>query len=145
MGRVKYLAIVIILCVSLSGENKPSDLPVDINRIEKNIDKLKKSVQSINGTKNTPVFSLKKDPFIPPPISRKKMVKEKEETKEEQQERNELVLYGIVSDGKTSIALINDEVKKEGEFIGDIEIYKIKEDTVLLKQGDRIYPLYIKQ
>ncbi|MCM8820845.1 MAG: hypothetical protein NC932_02715 [Candidatus Omnitrophica bacterium] len=116
---------------------------IDVNRIESDIKKLKKKVEETENNTGSSGVRLKKDPFatLIIPEQRSPIVKEDEKEKV----LPDIVLFGIVSDGNKSLAIIGDEVKREGEFIGECEIYKIREENVLIKYRDKIFPVYIKQ
>ncbi len=55
--------------------------------------------------------------------------------------RVSLKLSGIVSDGERPFAVINDEIVGEGEMIGDKRILEIKDQSVVIQEGDRQYEL----
>ncbi|MFQ5951830.1 MAG: hypothetical protein ACE5JK_00270 [Candidatus Omnitrophota bacterium] len=57
--------------------------------------------------------------------------------------RTELYLSGIVSDGKRSLAIINDMLVGEGDMIGDKKIIKIKARSVIIRDDGREYILKI--
>ncbi|MGB2662120.1 MAG: hypothetical protein WBD04_07030 [Candidatus Omnitrophota bacterium] len=55
--------------------------------------------------------------------------------------RAELYLSGIVSDGRRSLAIINDMLVGEGDMIEDKKIIKIKSRSVVIRDGEREYTL----
>ena len=120
-----------------ASDNKPSEVAgIDLNQIESNIQKLRKNVAEIENRKGASDVRLKRDPFATLIIPEKKKIVE-------EKERPSLTLYGIVSDGNRTLAIIDNEVKGEGESIGDCRIYKITGEAVLLKYGDEILTLHI--
>jgi len=59
---------------------------------------------------------------------------------------NELVLEGIASGaGGKKIAIINGEVLKEGDTIGNLEIKKVAEGTVVLSVSGKDYTLTLEE
>lgn len=120
---------------------------IDVDRIEQDVEKLRKSVAELENNTSSSGVRLKRDPFatmvVPPQIT--PIIAEEKKEDRKKQILDDIILYGIVSDGTTSLAIIGDEVKREGEAIGDCEVYKIKEENILIKYGDDIFPVYIKQ
>ncbi|GEM_PF-1672742 len=123
---------------------------IDVDRIENDAKRLRKTVEELENVVSGSGVRLKRDPFatlvIPEKIS-PIIAGEKTEKKEDKKKQisSDIILHGIVSDGDTSLAIIGNEVKREGEFIGEYEIYKITGENVLIKYGDEIFPVYIKQ
>jgi Tfp pilus assembly protein PilO len=58
--------------------------------------------------------------------------------------RQKLVLMGIMEIAGNRIAIINNKVMRPGEMIGKRRIKQIRDDHVILVQGDETYPLYLK-
>ncbi|MCX8082229.1 MAG: hypothetical protein N3D17_02355 [bacterium] len=135
MNKYIYIFLLIISTFLFAEGRKSISVVIDVNTIEQGIEKLKESIQLIDKDRTSTSIHLKKDPFIPLTISNKKF---------EEQKLLELTLSGIITDGRISMAIINDDVKKEGEFIGSIQVYKILSDRVLLKEGKDVVPLYIQ-
>ncbi|NIQ39072.1 MAG: type 4a pilus biogenesis protein PilO [Proteobacteria bacterium] len=58
--------------------------------------------------------------------------------------RQELVLMGVMEIAGNRIAIINNKVMRPGEMIGKRRIRQIRDDHVILVQGDETYHLYLK-
>jgi len=59
---------------------------------------------------------------------------------------NELVLEGIASGaGGKKVAIINGEVLKEGDTVGNLEIKKVAERTVILSVSGKDYTLTLEE
>ena len=56
-----------------------------------------------------------------------------------------LSLKGIIYSEKGAIAIINDEVLKEGDSIGEYTVIKIEEKSVVLKKGNEGFTLKLEE
>lgn len=56
-----------------------------------------------------------------------------------------LILDGIMWDKEKSLAIINDEIVKIGERIGDNIVVEIKQDSVILNDGTKDFELKLGQ
>jgi len=138
--KINWITFLIGCALLSAADNKPSATAgIDLNQIESNIQKLRKNVAEVENRKGISDVRLKRDPFATLIIPQKQKITEEEKKKE----RPSLTLYGIVSDGNRALAIINNEVKGEGEMMGEFKILKIKDEYVLLKYGDEIFPLYL--
>jgi len=54
-------------------------------------------------------------------------------------------LGGIIYSEKESIAIINDEVVKTGETIGDYRVVAIEENEVVLEKDDQAFTLKLEE
>ncbi len=153
--KVNLILFFIVLCVFLYGETekagsveisgKTASRVLDITKVENSLNQLKRTLDVMPAGDSRQNVRLKRDPFVPlfSPESAKKETADG--TAGEIKKAPEFNVYGIIFDSKSSIAIIGDEVKKEGEYIGEYQVYKIMKDNVLIKRGDSIFPIDIKK
>ena len=80
-------------------------------------------------------FIYEKDPFL-------SLGKEKQRLTSE---LLTLTLTGILWEGKEASAIINDDIVKEGDFIGEKKVLKIRKDEVVLGEGEEKYILKLEE
>ena len=56
-----------------------------------------------------------------------------------------LSLKGIIYSKEGAVAIINDEVVREGGSIGDYTVFKIEEKSVILKKGNEGFTLKLEE
>ena len=109
---------------------------IDLRKIEENFESAKKKLNEIEGIENLKIKKVYvlKDPlkvYLPEKKKEEKIIEEKKEPK-----KPDFYISGIVYDEKIPYVIINDEVKKEGEKIGDFIIQKIYNDRIIVKDND---------
>lgn len=58
----------------------------------------------------------------------------------------DIVLEGIVWDSKGgSIAIINQDILRENDYVGDYQIDRIESDRVVLKKGDKEFVINLRK
>ncbi|MBN1445315.1 MAG: hypothetical protein JW957_04320 [Candidatus Omnitrophica bacterium] len=152
--KVNLILCLAVTCVLLCGEPEKGDSAraseasaakvLDITKVEENLHQLKKKLDVLPAAEIRRNAGPKKDPFvslIPPPST----VQETEGEPAHEEKTPELIVSGIIFDGKSPVAIIGDEVKGEGELVGEYEVYKVMEDKVIIKRGDTMLPLEIKK
>ncbi len=126
--RFDYTAILILMFSGflISGE-------LDVEKIEGNITALKKSLNDISGleARKTGYSRVRRDPFVPLITPRIVSVSDSEPV--EEAKAQEFIVSGILHGSKKSFAIINGEVKAEGDFIENCRIRRIIDDNVLLQ------------
>ena len=122
-------------------KNKEKRLSVVLQEAEEHFAEVKKRTQDIDNMKKTPELNLvRKDPFNP--IKRKIDVEKVEKIiREEEKKEITFLISGIVYDEQKPMVIIGDNVKCEGEYIEEYQIYKIFPDSILLKNGNDFYEL----
>ncbi len=110
---------------------------IDLRKIEENFESAKKKLNEIEGIENLKIKKVYvlKDPlkvYLPEKKKEEKIIEEKKEPK-----KPDFYISGIVYDEKIPYVIINDEVKKEGEKIGDFIIQKIYNDRIIVKDNDK--------
>jgi hypothetical protein len=114
---------------------------IDVKKIEENFEIIKRKFDEISEMeklKLNKVFVLK-DPlkaWLPEKNIEGKILKE--EKKQEVQPPN-FYISGIVYDEKKPYVIIDDEIKSEGEIIGNFIIQKIYEDRIVVKDEAENY------
>lgn len=144
--RINYIAcfLLALCCVGLSGE-------LDVMKIENNISELRKSLDALpdTGIRQNVYLKIRRDPFvslIPAPGVRSGTGTAVTGGGEEKKTIIPgMHVSGIVFDSKLPLAIIGTEVKKEGESIGEFEVYRIEKDKVLIKHGEEIFPFEIER
>jgi len=134
-------------------KTKEEKLDINLKQAEEHFTGIKKTTKNIEEMKKIPELKItKKDPFTP--IKRKidiknpdKIIKDEEEngssTERNIEKEIKFVVSGIIYDEQKPIVIIDDNVKSEGEYIDDYQIYKISPDSVLLKDGNNFYQIKI--
>jgi hypothetical protein len=153
--KVNLILCLILSCVLLyggpekegsSGPVGPSDSRVlDITKVEENLNQLKKKLDIMPVAESIRNAGTKKDPFVSLIPPQKIAAQESESGAVHEEKTPEFIVSGIIFNGESTIAIIDDEVKKEGEYIGEYEVYRIMEDKVLIKRGDSMFPVEIKK
>ncbi|MGC8976552.1 MAG: hypothetical protein ACP5OB_02900 [Candidatus Ratteibacteria bacterium] len=110
---------------------------IDLRKIEEDFESTKKKLNEIEGIENLKIKKVYvlKDPlkvYLPEKKKEEKIIEEKKEPK-----KPDFYISGIVYDEKIPYVIINDEVKKEGEKIGDFIIQKIYNDRIIVKDNDK--------
>jgi hypothetical protein len=128
----------------LQAEESTGKRIIDIEEVEDNIHKLRKSISTLEEVGEVPVIHMRKDPFV-------SLIKDRGDYSktdaivEEKIVKPDFSITGIISNGSSSLAIIGDEVKQEGEFVGEFEVYRIDKSRVLVKNGEDIFPIEIKK
>lgn len=107
---------------------------IDLRNIEENFSKVKKSLKEIRETFSHKVekIEIRKDPLKPWIVKKKEENIVKEEKKVEP-EKPDFFISGILYDRNKSFVIIGNEVKEEGENIGNFTIYKILPEKIIVK------------
>jgi hypothetical protein len=130
--------------MSLETEEPADKKIIDIERVEDNLHKLHKSISTLEDGERAPALHMGKDPFVSL-IQQREIISESAAPAEEKTVTPEFSITGIISNGSSSLAIIGNEVKQEGEHIGEFEVYKIEKDRVLVKRGEDIFPIEMKK
>ncbi|MCM8779948.1 MAG: hypothetical protein NC914_02230 [Candidatus Omnitrophica bacterium] len=96
-----------------------------IEKAKENIAKLEREAQ---------ILKLKRDIFVYAPA-----------LSAEEISPSDLVLYGIIWDKANPIAIINEEIVKAGDKIGNNTVVKVEENSITLNDGIRDYKLSLSQ
>ncbi len=115
---------------------------IGVTAVEDNIKQLNKALESLPEGQARQNPRIRRDPFVPlmPVVTRSV-----DTGQEEKVAIPEFDVSGIIFDSKAPTAIIGNEVKGEGEFIGEYQVYKIMEDKVLIKYKDEVFPVDIKK
>lgn len=57
----------------------------------------------------------------------------------------EITVRGILQKDEQRYAIINDDVVREGDNIGEVEIKRIEKDKVILRYGPREFTIYLRK
>lgn len=117
-------------CLVMSAE-------LNVEKIEGGISALKESLKNIYEIQEASQITqpiIRRDPFTPLTHG---IITQKED-KKDMLEKPELTLSGIVHGSKQSFAIINSDVKTEGDFSGEYQVKKIIDDRVLMQYQDSI-------
>lgn len=122
-------------------EEKEIIAGIDLRKIEENFSEIKKKISGFENNKIEKIV-ISKNPLKPWIIKKEpeKIIKEEEKVKKEEEkepEKPNFKILGIVYDNKKSYVVINDEVKGEGEMIGNFVIQKIYPDKIIVKDKDK--------
>jgi len=146
---IRLIVLILVLIIAWSFALRPKKITVknyeknqiieenlgeiDLRKIEENFETAKKKLEEISKLEKSIInktFVLK-DP-LKPWLPEKKEDKILKEEKVEPQKPN-FYISGIVYDEKKPYVVINDEVKCEGEKIGNFIIQKINSDKIVVK------------
>ncbi|HNS32873.1 MAG TPA: hypothetical protein PKN36_07870 [bacterium] len=139
------------LCGASTGKKTALQKKVDVTGIEENIQEMKKKLDAFPENLYKQKNNLKRDPFVSPFINTEKDIRQNgnilkeqdaEITKEEVISPPDFIISGILY-GEKPQAIIGTEVKEEGDFLGEYQVYKIAEDRVLIKYRDKIFAFEI--
>ncbi|MCM8804800.1 MAG: hypothetical protein NC833_06065 [Candidatus Omnitrophica bacterium] len=110
---------------------------IDLRKIEENFSEVKKKMDEFENNINFKrgKITISKNPLRPYLIKKQpeKIIKEEEK---KQPEKPNFKILGIVYDNKKPYVVINDEVKEEGEMIGNFVLQKIYPDKIVVKDKD---------
>ena len=137
--KVRKLKFNYLVCMFLGFSGILLSADLNISEVEKNISNLKELLNSIPPVGERQNLKIKRDPFAPMSTEKKVSAVEIKENTEENKKKEVPVVNvsGIVFNRKMRLAVIGNEVKKEGEYIGEYEVYRIEKDRVLLNyKGD---------
>jgi hypothetical protein len=131
MHRLQFTLNILELKQDLEGETKisgqeedsPVTTPMSLVAVNRDPFSLKK---------RTDVAQLPKAPETPETVSPREPTTPK------------LVLMGIMDVAGSRVAIINDKVLRPGEIVHRQRIDAIKDDHVIMAEGDRTYRLYLK-
>lgn len=115
-------------------EEKEIIAGVDLRKIEENFSEIKKKMGEFENNKIEKIV-ISKNP-LKPWIIKKEPEKIVKEEKKKEPEKPDFKILGIVYDNKKSYVVINDEVKEEGETIGNFVLQKIYPDKIIVKDKD---------
>ncbi len=126
---------------SASGEKVAEETVASVTRIEGTLKRMDRVLDSLAEAKKPRAnISLPRDPFtslypevVTAPAARPEVTAIREEER-----TPDLDITGIVS-GRKRMVIIENEVKSEGDFIGNYRIHKIEPDRVWLKDHNRLF------
>lgn len=141
---VAGIILIFIQRYSFTSPDRKENTNLDIRKIEENITKVKKKLEDINSTCTPINLNLKRDPFLPllKKIGKKKNKGEKKNTKEEKKEifiQPEFHLNGVIYDTKKPIAILNNKVVEEKEYVGEYQIYKIFPEKIIVRYRNKYF------
>jgi hypothetical protein len=150
--RVNYIIFItvffscfILNCIANAGDETSSVVTVaediSIESVEDKLNRLKKSMNSLQYDTKCSDVSIKRDPFVSLIPDKKDGSNLKTTPKEEKIVRPDFSISGIIFNGRSSLAIIGDEVKQEGESIGEFEVYRIEKDRVFVRDGKNMFTL----
>jgi len=158
MAKKQLLISILLLCVIFllglsviscsetitSRKKKTTPQGLDVKKIENNLQKMKKSLADFPDGPRYQKTNLTRDPFISPVDEKKIHLKSILKTPTDQPVEETIIptpnvhISGVIC-GNISMAIIDDEVKTEGEFLGEWQVYKIEQDCVLIKYKDKVF------
>jgi len=132
--------------INISMDENISEEPVfggiNIREVERSISEVKDKIEEISKRKGKSIrISLRRNPFYP-------LVKKKEPEKKEKKEEEiipDFVISGILYDEEKPMAIINDKVVSEGDFIFGWEVVDIEKGSVLIGRGNKFFYLTMKK
>jgi len=152
---LRFIILIFVLIIAWSFALKPKKVTVksydknkiigensgeiDLRKIEENFETTKKKldeITKIEKPKINKIFVLKDPlkPWLPEKKKEEKIIKEEvKEEKKIEPKQPDFYISGIVYDEKKPYVIINDEVKSEGERIGNFTIQKIYSDRIVVK------------
>jgi len=128
-------------------KNKGVGKGVDVPKIEADLQKMRKRLDSFPSGASMENTRIKRDPFVSLITTEKNQLPEMEEITKPEEESiimPEFTISGILLGGEKLFVIIDNEVKAEGDFIKDYQILKIVDaNKVLILHRDKIFTLTI--
>jgi len=124
-------------------KNPAAGNPVDVAMIESNIHKMKKKLESLRQKEPEHILNVNRDPFTPP--FREPAVKKTDNgsiLKPVEIKAPQLLLTGIIWAEKP-LAIIGQEVRAEGEYVGQYQVYRIEKERIIIKYEGSLFPYEI--
>ncbi|MCM8807224.1 MAG: hypothetical protein NC926_04620 [Candidatus Omnitrophica bacterium] len=111
-------------------EEKEIIAGINLREIEENFSEIKKKIVEIENINKANIgkITIQKNPLKPWILRKESLTKEEKEP-----EKPNFKISGIVQGSKKSYVIIDNEVKEEGETIGNFIIFKIYPEKVILK------------